>query len=146
MYTTINTETSQYIYQKNVKEYPGKVAVMAQFMPSFDEVTKTGDKIEYTDDPFELTDTETTTGSSQKYSFVFIVDRSGSMWGIRIELVIEALQMFMKSLPEGCTFKIISFGSNFDSLYGQNVVAYNEEKSKDAIDKIGDFDANFGGT
>lgn len=72
------------------------------------------------------------------------------MWGMPIELVKEALQLFMQGLPNGSFFKIISFGSHFQSLDieggKQGLIPYNDETKKEALDKIGDFDANFGGT
>lgn len=60
-----------------------------------------------TTDPFDLEEEDET---NEKFCYIFIVDRSGSMHGIRIDIVIEALQLFMQSLPTGSTFKIISFG------------------------------------
>ena len=45
--------------------------------------------------------------------FIFVIDRSGSMGGVRIEKAKEALSLFIKSLPEGCYFNVYSFGSNF---------------------------------
>jgi len=74
-----------------VKDYPGKIAVMAQFLPSFSKHTTTTETIELTTDPFDLQEEETTTDGDQKLAFIFIVDRSGSMGGMSIELVKEAL-------------------------------------------------------
>jgi von Willebrand factor A domain-containing protein 5 len=45
------------------------------------------------------------------FHFIFIVDRSGSMGGARIEQTKEALQIFIQSLPVGCDFSILSFGT-----------------------------------
>ena len=44
--------------------------------------------------------------------FTFLVDRSGSMGGRRIEITKDALKLFMQSLPVGCNFSVIGFGSN----------------------------------
>jgi hypothetical protein len=72
------------------------------------------------------------------------------MNGMPIELVKEALQLFMQCLPNGCTFKIISFGSGFDSLAIEGnedkMIPYLDSTKKSAIDQIGDFSANYGGT
>jgi von Willebrand factor A domain-containing protein 5 len=45
--------------------------------------------------------------------FIFLVDRSGSMSGKKMEMTKEALKLFIQSLPPGCLFEIISFGSKF---------------------------------
>jgi uncharacterized protein with von Willebrand factor type A (vWA) domain len=107
-------------------------------LPSFSQYSKTVEKIEYTSDPFDLQDDEETEVNGKNLAFIFIVDRSGSMGGMKIELVKEALQLFMQCLPSGCSFKIISFGSSYDCLNikgsGNNMVLYSDATSKDAID------------
>jgi von Willebrand factor A domain-containing protein 5 len=45
--------------------------------------------------------------------FIFLVDRSGSMSGQKMEMTKEALKLFIQSLPPGCLFEIISFGSSY---------------------------------
>jgi len=48
--------------------------------------------------------------------FIFIVDRSGSMSGSKMETTKEALILFLKSLPTGSNFEIINFGTDFDLM------------------------------
>lgn len=48
--------------------------------------------------------------------FIFIVDRSGSMSGTKMETTKEALQLFLKSMPPGTYFDIISFGDTFKHM------------------------------
>lgn len=58
---------------------------------------------------------------------VFIVDRSGSMSGSRINQVKGTLQIFLRSLGEGTMFNIIGFGSRTDHLFKNGSVEYNDK-------------------
>ena len=57
----------------------------------------------------------------KKAEFVFIVDRSGSMGGDRIDAAKEALLLLLKSLPVGCSFNVVSFGSSHQLLFPEGV-------------------------
>ena len=46
-----------------------------------------------------------------------MLDRSASMKGKRMEMAIEAAKLFIKSLPMGSKFNVISFGSHFEELF-----------------------------
>ena len=78
---------------------------------------------------------ETPFSDGKNFIFVFIVDRSGSMSGQRMATCVTALKFFMKSLPRGSKFSIISFGSSFDYMRidGSNLIEYNDENSTKAI-------------
>lgn len=80
-----------------------------------------------------------------KGQYIFLLDRSGSMWGGRIEQAKKALILFLKSLPENSLFNIISFGSKFERMYESSII-YNDENLEETIQEIEDFTANFGGT
>uniref|UniRef100_A0A3Q2P380 von Willebrand factor A domain containing 5B1 n=1 Tax=Fundulus heteroclitus TaxID=8078 RepID=A0A3Q2P380_FUNHE len=60
--------------------------------------------------------------------FIFLIDRSGSMSGLNIHRVKDAMVVILKSLVPGCLFNIVGFGSTFKSLFttSQN---YEEETS-----------------
>ena len=77
---------------------------------------------------------------------VFLVDRSGSMAGTKMNLTKQALQLFMKSLPpEDTYFQIISFGSNYKYLDDKaRALTYDPETLDLATSKIENFSASMG--
>ena len=77
--------------------------------------------------------------------FIFLVDRSGSMGGEFIKSARETLVLFLKSIPPGCSFNIIGFGSNYESLFSSSV-PYNQEHLDRAIQHAECIDADLGGT
>ena len=77
--------------------------------------------------------------------FIFLIDQSGSMGGKSIELVRQALILFIKSLPRGSYFQFIGFGSNYKK-YNNIPVEYNEENVYNIINIILNIDADMGGT
>jgi uncharacterized protein YegL len=54
---------------------------------------------------------------SARAEYVFLLDRSGSMSGMRINKAKEALGLFLKSLPQDCYFQVYSFGSSYQKLF-----------------------------
>ncbi|CAD8213153.1 unnamed protein product [Paramecium pentaurelia] len=81
----------------------------------------------------------------QKGCYIFFIDRSGSMEGIRIEKAKQSLILFLKSLPEDCSFNIISFGSNVQKMF-DIAQAYNQKTLNQAIKQVQEMDADLGGT
>ena len=77
--------------------------------------------------------------------YIFVLDRSGSMYGKRIEQAKNALILFLKSLPEKSKYNIISFGSRFERHYEESI-HYTDENLMETIKLIESFDADFGGT
>ena len=76
---------------------------------------------------------------------VFVVDRSGSMGG-KIKTLVEAMKVFLKSLPvNGIKFNICSFGSHYSFLFQQSKM-YDQTTLDQALKNVASFDANFGGT
>ena len=79
-------------------------------------------------------------------NFIFLIDRSGSMYGNRINMAKQSLIYFLKSLQEnGSKFNIISFGSQYYSLFNRNQLV-NDENINEALQKVMQFDADMGGT
>ncbi|PKY36077.1 hypothetical protein RhiirB3_533412, partial [Rhizophagus irregularis] len=48
---------------------------------------------------------------------VFVIDRSGSMGVEPMKKAAQALELLLRSLPEDCYFNVVSFGSDYDSLF-----------------------------
>ncbi|XP_058965540.2 von Willebrand factor A domain-containing protein 5A-like [Pocillopora verrucosa] len=86
-----------------------------------------------------------TSESSEKGEFVFVVDRSGSMSGSKNDSARETLLLFLKSLPDGCYFNVVGFGSSYKTLFDKSVL-YNDENLKKATDLAGSMKADLGGT
>eukprot|EP00922_Rhytidocystis_sp_ex-Travisia-forbesii_P042983 GHVS01064244.1.p1 GENE.GHVS01064244.1~~GHVS01064244.1.p1 ORF type:complete len:883 (-),score=140.10 GHVS01064244.1:18-2666(-) len=77
--------------------------------------------------------------------FVFLMDRSGSMAGPRMKQSKRAVMLFVKSLPPGCKFNIVGFGSTF-LKWRQNSVIYDEQSCASAVTHVQNIDADLGGT
>lgn len=83
--------------------------------------------------------------SSEVGEFVFVIDRSGSMGGHRMDGAKTTLLLFLKSLPDGCFFNVVGFGSSFKILFEKSQ-PYNDENLKKATDLAQKMTANLGGT
>ena len=57
----------------------------------------------------------------------------------------DALDIFIRSLPKGCKFSIISFGTKYTSLI-PSVMDYDDESKQRTLDQIKNFTHNYGGT
>ena len=155
MFRTANMEKPRLLFQKNQKP-DGYVSVMAQFMPTFQEeqpqdketaIALTLDPNEFEDMPMDM-NFELNRVKDLKKQFIFVIDRSHSMedYG-RIHIAIKALKLFMQSLPAGCGFQIISFGTRhhfFDDR--KAMIPYNDNSLQWAKRTIDEFDVLLGGT
>ncbi|KAK7029653.1 hypothetical protein VNI00_014351 [Paramarasmius palmivorus] len=82
----------------------------------------------------------------QSQEYIFVVDRSGSMEGDRVEQAKRTLAMLIRMLPtDQTTFNIFSFGHSFDSLWSQSR-QYSQETLDHATSHIDSMAANYGGT
>ncbi|KAI8930840.1 hypothetical protein NX059_011860 [Plenodomus lindquistii] len=82
---------------------------------------------------------------ADKPEIVFVCDQSGSMRGLRNQLTVTALQVFLRSLPIGVKFNICSFGSTHSFLWPQSVT-YSQQSLDIATQHVANFSANYGGT
>ncbi|XP_022532713.2 von Willebrand factor A domain-containing protein 5B1 [Astyanax mexicanus] len=77
--------------------------------------------------------------------FVFLIDRSGSMSGVNISRVKDAMVVILKSLFPACMFNIIGFGSTFKTLFSSSQ-SYDEESLSAACEYMRKIRADMGGT
>ncbi|KAM6925451.1 von Willebrand factor A domain-containing protein 5B1 [Xenentodon cancila] len=77
--------------------------------------------------------------------YIFLIDRSGSMSGVNINRVKDAMVVILKSLVPGCLFNIIGFGSTFKSLFTTSQ-CYEEEALAVACEYVRKIRADMGGT
>jgi hypothetical protein len=73
--------------------------------------------------------------------FVFLVDCSGS----RFAQARQSLDLFIRSLPAGCFFNIVRFGSTFESLFSGSVI-HSSATVTEALRLASQLEANLGGT
>ena len=82
---------------------------------------------------------------SVRGEYIFLLDRSYSMEGDRIESAKKALTLFIKSLPIDTYFNVFSFGDYSKRLFPESV-KYELDKINDAITQIKGYDADMGVT
>jgi hypothetical protein len=75
---------------------------------------------------------------------IFVIDRSGSMQD-KILTLKSALEVFLKSLPLGVPFNIVSFGSHCSKLWARSRVS-DRASLFDALEFTKTIDADMGGT
>ncbi|KAK8373589.1 hypothetical protein O3P69_014983 [Scylla paramamosain] len=83
---------------------------------------------------------------SSRNEIIFVIDRSGSMHGQKIESARATLLLFLKSLPLGCLFNVVSFGSSFSVLFKKGSRVYSETTLREACQLQAAMKADMGGT
>lgn len=82
---------------------------------------------------------------STQGEILFLVDRSGSM-ADKIVPVKSSLRFFLKGIPIGRTFNILSFGSRYEKLWAESEL-YSEKSLQTALEYVDrEVQANMGGT
>ena len=77
--------------------------------------------------------------------FVFVIDCSGSMSGTKIQSAADTLITCVKSLPKGCYFNVIAFGSTFRQLFHTSA-EYSKKSVERAVQFANQLQASLGGT
>ena len=118
----VNVEVSEPHQPRVVLETneEGSLAAMVSLFPHF----------QFANNPVEL---------------VFILDQSGSMRGDRIINARNALQLFLRSMPEDCYFNIVGFGSTHKQMFPQSV-RYDDSTLNQASKNVRIMGATLGGT
>jgi hypothetical protein len=75
---------------------------------------------------------------------IFVIDRSGSMHD-KIPTLRSALELFLKSLPLGMPFNLISFGDRHEALWPRSKVS-SKESLGEALKYTKTIEADLGGT
>ncbi|KAJ3883118.1 hypothetical protein F5051DRAFT_318445, partial [Lentinula edodes] len=83
---------------------------------------------------------------SQGMEYIFMIDRSGSMYGRNIQLVKDALVVLLRSLPtKDTTFNFVSFGSRATTLW-RHSREYTQSTVDEATNHVDSLQADYGGT
>ncbi|KAJ3760141.1 hypothetical protein EV360DRAFT_68941 [Lentinula raphanica] len=78
--------------------------------------------------------------------YIVLVDRSGSMEGVKLEMTRQAIIVLLQGLPSrGSFFNIFSYGTNVTSLWDRSR-AYDQATVDEARRHLNSMKANYGGT
>ena len=128
-------------HSENDEEYP--YCAMLSFFPQFNSASDNDAYEAYLQN--SVKDSYKVSALKSKGEFVFILDRSGSMSGNRIQMAIQALQYFLKSIPPDSYFNVVSFGSSYNMMFNESK-QYSEEIIEKAIQEISLYSDDLGGT
>eukprot|EP01130_Rhizamoeba_saxonica_P002831 TRINITY_DN1265_c0_g1_i1.p1 TRINITY_DN1265_c0_g1~~TRINITY_DN1265_c0_g1_i1.p1 ORF type:complete len:669 (+),score=126.54 TRINITY_DN1265_c0_g1_i1:415-2421(+) len=78
--------------------------------------------------------------------YIFLVDCSGSMYGERLDILKKTLKIAVHSLPEGCLFNIVRFGTTYEALFNKSEPLRNKNSFELACMYLEKMKANLGGT
>uniref|UniRef100_A0A5K3EHM4 VWFA domain-containing protein n=2 Tax=Mesocestoides corti TaxID=53468 RepID=A0A5K3EHM4_MESCO len=81
----------------------------------------------------------------QNAEVIFIIDRSGSMGGGPINQARQSLLVLLKSLPVGCRFQVVGFGSSYNMVFSEPQ-DYTEANICKALEYQQELQADMGGT
>jgi hypothetical protein len=127
------------------KDFKSEVAAHISFVPRLSEELKVEEEIKEESKDMEAEESEEQSSEITSGEFIFLIDRSHSMGGERMVAARKALELFVKSLPQGSMFNIVSFGTQHYKFFEESA-DFTEENLKEFIDSIDEFRANMRGT
>ncbi|CDW74866.1 UNKNOWN [Stylonychia lemnae] len=132
------------LYYQESNSYPNQVALMISFVPQLiEQKISENEFIQLEDDIPDPQDIQFEPHSDKL--FIFLVDRSISMVGQKIQITIQTLIIFLKSLPVNSSFEIISFGLDCESLSHYKGLFYDTINLNNALEIVQKFKANMHG-
>eukprot|EP00916_Digyalum_oweni_P011389 GHVL01018959.1.p1 GENE.GHVL01018959.1~~GHVL01018959.1.p1 ORF type:complete len:876 (+),score=110.33 GHVL01018959.1:1494-4121(+) len=135
---------TDFVLKINLDELYTPKALWERFQPEVDDTSSKQSESPYSD-CIMLSMVPNMAVKEQQVEMVFVIDRSGSMRGTRIEKSIQAALILLKSLPIGSYFNIVSFGNQF-TCFKERSVAYTENSLDEAVAHLKSMTANLGGT
>lgn len=84
--------------------------------------------------------------TTTKSEFLFVIDRSGSMEGSKMEQTKKAMFHIVDKIPEGSIFNFVGFGTSFEPLFQGSRQITDESAKSEALSYIENMDADFSGT
>ena len=82
----------------------------------------------------------------QPAEYVFVIDCSGSMDGVRIQHAREALTLCLRSIPVGSRFQVVKFGDAYAPCFPDGAMEYNNDTLERADAFVARLRADMGGT
>ena len=77
--------------------------------------------------------------------YIFLIDQSSSMRGEPLEVAVQALILFLQSLPPGSYYQIIGFGTYY-KLYDKSPKEYTQKNIEESIGSVKTLYGDLGGT
>ena len=77
--------------------------------------------------------------------YIFLIDQSSSMRGEPLEVAVQALILFLQSLPAGSYYQIIGFGTYY-KLYDKSPKEYTQKNIEESIGSVKTLYGDLGGT
>ena len=132
-YKIANMQKPQFLYGKS-PDQPGEAAWSLALTPTFERNQKKAKT--------DIVENEEPVSTLLQYGnhlhFIFLVDRGDTMKGPQMQVVKDALGLFLRSIPLKSKFTVLSFGNNAQliAIKDKTVLDMNEENLMEMLKKI----------